>query len=305
MFRQAIIAGSNKAGTTSLFRYLSAHPEVCPSKIKEMNYFSTELDQGVESVAEHYLEEFDHCRNEHSCTLEASPDYLRQGKRIAERIKRALPEVKLIVMMREPANRIFSYYSSNKQNRFHENVSQVSFREYVECMCSIKDKDIDSLANDIEWNAYIQFQRGCYARHLEEFLEYFDVNQLHIVFFDDLTENTQTSVMKTADYLKIDPGFFENFPFSIENMTKQARWPAIQKYAFRLNRQLEPVMNAVPAVRAIGRKLMFKDGSATQREPADQYLLGKLRKIYLAENQRLVRLLTQAYPNLNLPSWLQ
>jgi hypothetical protein len=36
----AIIAGTNKAGTTSLFRYLSDHPEVCASNIKEISFFS-------------------------------------------------------------------------------------------------------------------------------------------------------------------------------------------------------------------------------------------------------------------------
>src|SRR3712207_9448996 len=36
-----IIAGVGKGGTTSLFRYLGQHPQVCASRVKELRYFQS------------------------------------------------------------------------------------------------------------------------------------------------------------------------------------------------------------------------------------------------------------------------
>ncbi len=59
-----IIAGVNKAGTTSLFYYLSAHPEICGSKDKETCYFLPLLyDQQVAPISE-YEKQFSHCESE-------------------------------------------------------------------------------------------------------------------------------------------------------------------------------------------------------------------------------------------------
>ena len=50
MLPNVIIGGTQKAGTTSLFRYLADHPSVCPSSIKEVDFFlkyNDEIDMGA------------------------------------------------------------------------------------------------------------------------------------------------------------------------------------------------------------------------------------------------------------------
>lgn len=304
MNRCAIIAGSNKAGTTSLFRYLAAHPEVCPSKIKEMNFFSKtgNLDSGV--IAEQYISHFAHCKAGSWCSLEASPDYLRKGKVVAEKIRGALPDVKLIVMIREPASRIISYFSSNKQNKFHKNVSEIQFSEFLMYIRDSKTRDFESLEAGPEKNAFIQFQRGYYAKYLQEFLRYFPAEQIHILFFDDLVNDTCSAVSRVADFLGLDTGFYDEFLFSVENKAKQARWPAIQRYVFRMNVRLEPIMNTIPVLRVMGKKLMFKDKARSMRLDIYDADIRKLRGLYEEENMELSHLLSEIYPSLHLPSWL-
>jgi hypothetical protein len=81
-----VIAGTVKSGTTSLFTYLSWHPDVCVSSVKETNYFTPIIYDEKISNLENYYSFFEHC-NESLITLEASPRYLYGGRKIAKIIK--------------------------------------------------------------------------------------------------------------------------------------------------------------------------------------------------------------------------
>src|SRR5579872_6439243 len=131
------IAGAPKAGTTSLYHYLSQHPQVYMSPLKEPNYFAAEIREdncdpvvrrrlygeqralrrfldgpmlgphfsGIVSEWEDYLRLFANATTERAVG-EASVGYLRSPtapSRIAEKI----PEAKIIVMLRDPADRAF------------------------------------------------------------------------------------------------------------------------------------------------------------------------------------------------------
>ena len=296
MTRHAIIAGSNKSGTTSLFRYLAAHPGICASKIKEMNFFSGLDDVESCMILDHYQKQI---------RLEASPDYLRGGKELAEKIKKVLPDARLIFMLREPASRIVSYYSSNKINGFHHNVAKVDFDDYVRAIEGAIGTDFGALRDGVLKNAQIQFHRGCYAKYLEEYLSVFSANQIYIVFFDDLVNDAKEAVMGVAEFLGIDKSFYADYIFSVENKTKQARWPAIQRHIFRLNMALEPVLNSIPTLRVLGRKLVFKNSGAAPRIEISDGSLARLKSLYETKNQDLARLLCSYFPDICLPSWLR
>src|SRR5688572_28937982 len=90
-----IIAGVNKAGSTSMFHYLSAHPEITGSKDKETCYFLPIRYNKTVAPIEEYAAQFDQSSGARY-RLEATPGYMSGGAKMAHTIAQTLDEVKII-----------------------------------------------------------------------------------------------------------------------------------------------------------------------------------------------------------------
>lgn len=110
--RFALIIGAMKSGTTSLFEYLSAHPQIAPCRVKEPNFFSqdTAWADGIEA----YRSLWDWQPGAHQFALEASTTYSMSPMRpgVVERIA-SVPhaEFRFLYLMRDPVKRIESHLS--------------------------------------------------------------------------------------------------------------------------------------------------------------------------------------------------
>jgi hypothetical protein len=95
-----LIAGVAKAGTTSLFRYLAQHPDVCPSDVKELRYFSA-LRYGEDMAPlESYSAHFAHCEGQRY-RMEATPGYYAGGRLVADAVDDLLPGARVLVSFRD------------------------------------------------------------------------------------------------------------------------------------------------------------------------------------------------------------
>jgi len=99
-----LIIGAQKGGTSSLFYYLSQHSEFELSAQKEIHYFNSNYYKGI-----YWYRSFFPYRTSGKLTGEASPCYLFHP-RVPARVKRDLPGVKLIVLLRDPILRAYSHY---------------------------------------------------------------------------------------------------------------------------------------------------------------------------------------------------
>src|SRR5262249_47246667 len=99
------IVGAPRAGTTSLYQYLKQAPGIYMSPVKEPHYFGH--NSGRRSEAK-YLELFRGAEG-HSAVGEASVSYLRNPG-TAERIKRSLPGARIIIIVRDPVEVVYSHY---------------------------------------------------------------------------------------------------------------------------------------------------------------------------------------------------
>ncbi len=101
-----IIIGSMRCGTTSLYEYLTYHPQFVPAIKKEVKFFNFNYESGKEW----YLAHFPSIREGSGyITGEGSPDHLYFPK-VAKRIIELFPDMKLIVMLRNPVERSVSQY---------------------------------------------------------------------------------------------------------------------------------------------------------------------------------------------------
>ena len=106
-----IIAGVNKAGTTSLFQYLSWHPDIFSSKVKETCFYLPARYEEEMQDLDIYKDFFKGYDGKEKYLMESTPGYFYGEKRIIDRMSEDLPDdIKIILLIREPVSRALSFY---------------------------------------------------------------------------------------------------------------------------------------------------------------------------------------------------
>lgn len=101
-----IIAGASKSGTSSIYYYLSRHPQVLLSHKKELDFYWQHFERGIDWYLAHFPTITD---RPDFLTGEATPNYLRFPQ-VAERIKDTSPQTKIIILLRNPVDRVISWH---------------------------------------------------------------------------------------------------------------------------------------------------------------------------------------------------
>ena len=118
-----IIIGASKCGTTSLFFYLSQHPQILIPHKKEIDFFNRNFHLGVSW----YLAQFPAVADTEFITGEASPSYM-SNPLVRARIKQLFPNTKIIMMLRNPVERTISEY----YHAVNRDLEQRSLLEIIE-----------------------------------------------------------------------------------------------------------------------------------------------------------------------------
>lgn len=107
-----IIIGAQKGGTSSMFSYLKQHPQLQLPDIKEIHFFDNNYQKG----STWYKSHFPLIIVKNKLTGEASPYYLFHPH-VPQRVIQLCPKVKLIVMLRNPADRAYSHYMMQNKRK--------------------------------------------------------------------------------------------------------------------------------------------------------------------------------------------
>ena len=189
MYPNFLIIGSQKAGTTSLYRILKQHPQIFMADRKEINFFfkDDEYARGVDTYAQHFAD----CTSGLACG-EASPGYICHPSAPA-RIHADLPDVKLILTVRDPIKRAISQYWDNRR---HLNESH-TFSEAVDLY----------LSDDYHPDQIGYFSRGVYMRYIRRYLEYFPRENLLILPFEEMISAPEDFYRRIFTFLGVDTNF--------------------------------------------------------------------------------------------------
>jgi hypothetical protein len=179
-----IIAGAMRSGTTALNSYLREHPDVAVSSTKEVHFFDSFYDRGVEW----YREQFPHSESARAVG-EATPNYMFSTTAL-DRIKETLPDVKLVVMLRNPIDRAYSHYWHDKARGKTEG----DFGENVK-----REMDGDQGLNYIA--------RGRYRAQIEHILERFPPTALHVEVFEDMVDRPDDLYASVCRFIGVDHSF--------------------------------------------------------------------------------------------------
>ena len=207
-----IFIGTGKAGSTSLYYYLNEHPEIFMSPIKETNFFSYEGGRpefngpGDSNSLAHkttitHIEEYQ--KNFQGVTTEkavgeVSPSYLYVPQ-AADRIKKYLPEVKLIAILRHPVDRAYS----NFQHRINLGVEPLT--DFSQAIAEEKTRIENNWAPT--WH-YIE--QGFYYSQLKRYYDLFDRRQIKVYLFEDWLSDRLVLIQDIFKFIGVDDTFVPN-----------------------------------------------------------------------------------------------
>ena len=291
----AIIAGVNKAGTTSLFVSLSRHPDVAPSSIKETRYFlPARYGQSLPPVEEWdaYFADAD----DRPVHLEATPSYFYGGAAVAEAMRSRLVDPRAVVVLREPVSRAVSFFSYQKiRLRFP---ADYSITDYL----AAADRLPPAAFHDPDNEKYMAFRGGCYAEFLPGWLDVLGTDHVHIIDFDRLVGDQITTLHETASWLGLDPARFPADALSSENRTTGFKSQNLQRAALAGNDKLERVLRRHPEAKRKLRAFYYRLNGRPTEEHIPESVRAELATRYDEPNARLAQQLDAA--GIPLPGWL-
>lgn len=243
-----IIIGAHKCGTTSLHHYLESHPQLRASYIKEIHFFDGGLNPKIDSYAKGepwYRSHFPFQKElKDKKTYESSPLYLF-NPHVAERMATMVPNVKLIILLRNPSERAISHYFQEIR----------SGREQLPIMkaLQLEEKRLKPILEKQDYkNEMYRFcsykKRGHYLEQINRFLKFFDLNDMLIIKSEMLFTNPHCILRQICQFLDIDPDYsFENLEI-LNKGNKKTKistevYEYLNNYFKPLNQELYAFMN--------------------------------------------------------------
>jgi hypothetical protein len=191
-----IIIGAQKAGSTFLYSVLSQHSNVIRPNFKEAHFFDRDENyhKGINSYYLNFPIFYKYSKQD--ITFEATPDYLFYPK-CAERIRKDLGEIKMIIVLRDPVERAFSSWNMHhnlfsRKDKYKDLVDKRSFEDAIK----------EELARGLDYlDIYSYVFKGVYVNQIRNFLKYHSRENLLIIENEDLKNDFQNTLNLITDFL--------------------------------------------------------------------------------------------------------
>jgi len=203
-----LIIGSGRSGTTSLYEYMRRHPDVFMSDVKEPSYFAYMEGAGLPTKGRHaewvrrnavttrqaYEDLF---ANAGTATAigEASPIYLIHPA-APDRIRAALPDVRLIAILRHPVDRAHAAWFGLLRDGDEDSAT-------IEEALTMEDSRLRE-----GWTPSAGLvHNGLYFQMLSRYYDRFAQGRIRVYLYEDLVRDPQGLLREIFEFLDVDPGF--------------------------------------------------------------------------------------------------
>ena len=199
-----LIPGASRSGTTTLWSIIKQHPSICLPKKKELRFF--EKDKKYERGMDKYEKHFEYCKKNNEIG-EASTTYFEKGIRKdkdnsyiydvdddpAIRIKKNYPNIKLVISLRNPIDRIYSQFYKNRK---------MGIEKEEDVMRAIK-KEVGG-KRSYKRDKCCWLYRNSYSLHIEKWLELFSRSQIKIIIFEEWINEKEKTANDLFEFLGVD-----------------------------------------------------------------------------------------------------
>ena len=198
-----MIIGAQKCGTTALARFLNHHPRIRMSSTKECHLFDApdySPDWTPEQIDEHYRPHFSSPGTPTDGLLrgEATPIYMFLPE-IASELYRYNPELKVIVLLRDPVERAVSHYYMEK-NKGYE---QLPLWQALLCESRRLRRCVSPRRRGSDWRRHSYRRRGLYSVQLRNLFRHFDAAQVMLVRAEDLAWHHDEVLKCVFEFLEV------------------------------------------------------------------------------------------------------
>ena len=193
------IMGAPKCGTTSMVEWLSDHPEIYFSPIKEPHYYNTDHTHNVVTNYNQYLNLFKNASENHKIIAEASVWYLYSYEAIRNIILDSSQDNKYIVMLRNP---IEMAYSLHEQQVFNLNEPQKDFKRAWFLQEDRKEnKSIAITTRDAKLLLYGEVCK--LGKQVNRLLQYVDKKNVKFLILDDIKNDPMKVFDEVLEFLNV------------------------------------------------------------------------------------------------------
>jgi hypothetical protein len=185
-----ILAGAQKSGTTALHYFLSRHPDITMGDQQEMHFFDNDTmfvsDVDYEQLHKHYP-----LVAQSTIAGDCTPSYMYHEPGV-ERIWRYNPEIKLLIILRNPVERAFA----------HWNMQRFKGREPLDFFDAVREEQTRiGGAPPAEARRFAYVDRGFYGRQLTRVFKFFPREQVKVVKFQEFKKNQRDTLTSIFSFL--------------------------------------------------------------------------------------------------------
>lgn len=264
-FPNFLVIGAMKAGSTSLYMYLRAHPRIFMPQSNELSFFALEPDR--ERNLDWYRKQFAQAGPETLALGEASMMYTKYPKYsgVPARIAACIPDVRLIYLIRDPIERIRSHYE-------HEVLIGAELLPFEQ---AVREHPI-----------YVDTSR--YAMQIERYLACFRREQLLVITSEDLRNDRRATIRSVYEFLGVDSDFVpENLDREYFKTEERVPYPPLAR---RIRRALKLRFPATRRIRFSSPRLVRSLGRAyhlaASAQPKSSLVVGEEVRTALVETLR-------------------
>lgn len=203
-----MIVGAQKAGTTSLLRYLGNHSSICIHEKPEILFFliDKEYQKGYSWAFDRY---FGHCADNKKLLFAKNVGIMYWIEAI-RRLKYHNPDVNLVVMLRNPVDRAYSAYWYARREGWE---TLKSFEKAIDAESKRLNKD------PFKWRQCAYLDRSFYYKHIQILFEIFKKEQVHIFLYEDFKKDPISVCRQVLSLFNL---YLENFNIPSVRFNKSA-----------------------------------------------------------------------------------
>jgi hypothetical protein len=238
------IVGAPKCGTSSLFDWLTNHPGIKGSRIKEPFFLTDPVhplsrrpnlaDDGMAG----YEMLFAPGDADAPIRIEATTHYLFDP--MARDAISDMPDARVIIVLREPAARVYSSfkYTANNLARTSPNLTFARYVALVEGRERLSPRWCSHTGSAFVLERDIEYSH--YAKYVKQWIEAVGHNRIKILLMENMINDPDSTVRSVLSWLDLEPDRLTQLDQEGRNRTEEVRIPGLQAMARKLNSKLRP-----------------------------------------------------------------